>query len=441
MSGEMRELRCLLPTVEGSRIEVAYAAFPVGADEPTLVFREHIELPEPIIVDDTVRGLARLLSMAASLSYYKALVPALLTTEFEASEGEQRFFEAVTANGLAEFAYRNDLPQALTPTFAFGLGESVESAMAAGRQAQPGATLAAVGGGKDSIVTIEALRGVGRQLRLFSVNDYAPIAATAERAGLPRLMVTRKLDPQLFALNEAGAPNGHVPVTAINSVIALLVAYQQGIGEVVFSNEASSSYGNLTWHGRVVNHQWSKGIVFEQMLHDLVAPYGLTYVSLLRPLSELAIMRRFAQHAAYHDVFTSCNRAFKLDASKRTAWCGDCDKCRFVYLCLAPFVTRPQLEGIFGADLLADESQREGFFELLNIDDRVKPFECVGEPSECRVALDLIRESPAWAEHPFFDLPEIKRTHATASDHEFAFAWRTEHLLDGDLEKAARAIL
>ena len=32
-------------------------------------------------------------------------------------------------------------------------------------------------------------------------------------SGLPSIAVKRKLDPLLFKLNEAGALNGHVPIT------------------------------------------------------------------------------------------------------------------------------------------------------------------------------------------------------------------------------------
>ena len=101
---------------------------------------------------------------------------------------------------------------------------------------------------------------------------------------------------------------------------------------MVFSNEASSSYGNLRWGPYEVNHQWSKGLEFEELLRGNLVGTGVEYVSLLRPLTELAIMRRFATETAYHSAFTSCNRAFHLDESRRRSWCGTCPKCQFVFL-------------------------------------------------------------------------------------------------------------
>src|SRR5699024_822506 len=78
--------------------------------------------------------------------------------------------------------------------------------------------LVAVGGGKDSIVSIEGLRRAGYDVGLFAVNSYEPIEATAAVAGLPLHVARRTLDPTLFDFNAAGAPNGHVPVTAVNSL-------------------------------------------------------------------------------------------------------------------------------------------------------------------------------------------------------------------------------
>jgi hypothetical protein len=87
-------------------------------------------------------------------------------------------------------------------------------------------------------------------------------------------------------------------------------------------------------------------------------------------------------------VVTSCNKAFKLhDPTAR--WCGDCPKCRFVFLAMAPFIPRERLARIFGKDLFADPAQIPGYLELLGIDAH-KPFECVGEVEESVVALSML---------------------------------------------------
>ena len=121
------------------------------------------------------------------------------------------------------------------------------------------------------------------------------------------------------------------------------------------------------------------------------------YFSLLRPASELAIARAFAALPAYHRAFTSCNAVFRLDPQLRaTSWCGNCPKCRFVFLALAPFLGRAELTAIFdGRDLLDDPAQYDGFAALAAVGGH-KPFECVGEEAESVAALRLAAAHPEW---------------------------------------------
>ena len=175
--------------------------------------------------------------------------------------------------------------------------------------------------------------------------------------------------PELFAINSDGAYNGHIPVTAIVSLTLTALAALHGFEAVVMSNERSASVGNTEWDGIEINHQWSKSLAAEKLLADMIhtsiAP-NIEYFSLLRGMSELEIVRRFAQLDRYHDVFTSCNRAFRIDETRRTErWCRDCPKCRFVYLALAPFMNPTRMTGIFGGDMLRDMTQAEGFDALI----------------------------------------------------------------------------
>lgn len=433
-------LQCLSPQLTGRTIELPYRG--VGADGAVTDFVEVIQLPGTLdhVASATRDGLLRLLSLAASLSYFKAYAPGSIDVPGGLTSREREFLDELTRNGLGEFAYVNGLPEVFRTEITGPTLPDVPLARQEGRPAQR--VLVAVGGGKDSIVSIEALRSAGYDIGLFAVNDYEPIRATAQAAGLPLTTARRTLDPALFRLNAAGAPNGHVPVTAVNSMVALLSALALGYDTVAFSNEASSSYGNVLWHGRTINHQWSKGLEFERLLRDSLPVDAPTYVSLLRPLTELRIARRFASHDQYHRVFTSCNRAFRLQEAERTSWCADCPKCRFVFLCLSPFVSREQLLAIFGGrDMFADPRQAEGFRELLGADGLLKPFECVGEPDECRVALAMVREHPDWQGHEFLDSPAIVALVASAHERDSVFEFREgEHLLSPELEAVARAV-
>ena len=421
----------LEPELAGDTVLLHYALR--DGDEVVADYTETIGLPTATRVD--LGRLPHLLALAASLSYYKAYIPPTFAVAFGLSDSERAFLADLIRNGLSEFAYRNNVPGALRPTIAAAAAEPA-TALDGESARTPRRALVAVGGGKDSIVTLDAIRSVGIAQTLFSVNDYLPIRRTAERADLALVQATRKLDPLLFEHNKAGALNGHVPVTAINSLIACIVARRGGFTDVVFSNESSASSGNTLWECVEVNHQWSKGLTFERLLRDQLTGTGVEYFSLLRPLTELAIMRRFGQLTDFHDVFTSCNRAFHLDPQMRRSWCGDCPKCRFVFLMLAPFITRDALLEIFsGRDLLRDPAQREGFLELFNIDGRMKPFECVGEPNECLAALHLIGQDPEWADLALLELDSMSDVDVKA-----LFELSEAHCIPDDFLGALHAI-
>jgi hypothetical protein len=236
---------------------------------------------------------------------------------------------------------------------------------------------------------------------LFSLGDAEPIACCIAAAELPFIRVYRRLDGALLKLNEAGALNGHVPITGILSAIAIACTAMSGFDSIAMSNEHSASAPNLQIDGVEVNHQFSKSVEFEADLSDYVGRVispSIFYFSFLRPLSEIEIARRFSKHAQYFKIFRSCNSAFKQSRTARGRhWCCNCPKCRFVFLALAPFVAKSDLTGIFGHNLLDDPAQRDGFAELCGLQ-RHKPFECVGETSESAAVMQHLADQPEWQE-------------------------------------------
>jgi len=351
-----------------------------------------------------VDAALHLLHLVAGVSYYKAAAPSVV----ECADGPldaatAAFIASVYENGLGEFAYRNGLDLRGHLQWPTG-GAARPVAPALGLEA-PGAfgrrALVAIGGGKDSLVSIEALRALGASPTVTWIGSSPLIRACAERTGLPTLNIARALAPELFAFNREGALNGHIPVTAVNSAILVLAALLTGHGSVVFSNEHSASYGSLIPGAGEVNHQWSKGWAFERDFAALVRAQiaaDFDYVSLLRPFSELAVARQFTRLEHYDAHFSSCNRNFHLLGEKPTQrWCGACPKCHFVFLALAPFMPKPRLLGIFGRNLLDDAALAAEYDALLEIEGH-KPFECVGEGRESRAAMAALAASPAWRE-------------------------------------------
>ncbi|WP_313229339.1 UDP-N-acetyl-alpha-D-muramoyl-L-alanyl-L-glutamate epimerase [Stenotrophomonas acidaminiphila] len=345
-----------------------------------------------------VQRALRLLHLVAGVSYYKAAVPAQVAIDSYAIDAATAaLVETVYLNGLGEFAYRNGLN--LRGRFRLPVEAQAEPA------AQPLGlrehALVAIGGGKDSLVSIEALRHAGVAATVTWIGGSQLIRACAERTGLPMLNIGRALAPELFELNRQGAWNGHIPVTAVNSAIMLLAALLQGVDQVVFSNERSASYGSQIAGTGEVNHQWSKGWAFEKAFGEHVQRHvaaDLHYYSLLRPLSELAVARQFARTDYYDAHFSSCNRNFHILGERPVnRWCGVCPKCHFVFLALAPFMPKTRLVRIFGRNLLDDGDQAGGFDALLEFQDH-KPFECVGEGRESRAAMAALAARPEWKE-------------------------------------------
>ncbi len=370
-------------------------------DGPELI--ETVTVPgAPFVLEGAqakaVEQALRLLHLIAGVSYYKAAVPAEIRIEgYSIDAGTAALLETIYVNGLGEFAYRNGLGLhgriKFPSTADIGL-----SANALGLRHH---ALVAIGGGKDSLVSIEALRAAGVDQTVTWIGNSQLIGACAARTELPTLNLGRALAPGLFELNRQGAYNGHIPVTAVNSAILVLAAVLQGVDQVVFSNERSASYGSIIPGTGEVNHQWSKGWEFERAFGEHVqrrVAADLHYYSLLRPLSELAVARQFAKTDRYDAHFSSCNRNFHILGERPVnRWCGVCPKCHFVFLALAPFMPKPRLVGIFGRNLLDDMVQAGGFDALLEFQDH-KPFECVGEGQESRAAMAALASRPEWKE-------------------------------------------
>jgi hypothetical protein len=372
-----------------------------------LTFTDVISFPVPEHTPDsdtlaTLHRVLELLYVAVGTIYYKSIAPRSVALDtVRLAPATQRWAEQLYRRGLAEFAYRWSLPHVLELDL---VGERTEPRRRHyDRTSGDRHPLVAIGGGKDSAVSLEALTNAGFQPATFAV-ERRPTPLLGEmmsRAGGLALPISRTVDGRLtHLLSTNSARIGHVPVTAINSLIGVAAATLHGLGPVVMSNERSADEGNLVWYGREVNHQWSKGLEAEELLRGALSDHaGLDNAcfSLLRGVSELHIARLFAATSSYDNTVTSCNYAFRMSYQQRgERWCHECAKCRFVFLALAPFMDRARLVGIFGQDLLDDDRHVEGYRELLGLTGH-KPFECVGGITESRVALQLLVDAPSWS--------------------------------------------
>jgi UDP-N-acetyl-alpha-D-muramoyl-L-alanyl-L-glutamate epimerase len=397
-----------------------YEGFAVDAERGLLTcrysldgreFAERVSLaPGPGWDTPPARAAARLVYLLAGVSYYKTAAPPVIDLGDIALTGRERaFLREFYLAGLGEYAYRNGLDLSDLRIEAPALAVPADAAPAPAPAPRPASQdlrpLVPFGGGIDSIVTVEGVRQRTGDIALFVVNRpgdrFAAIEKPAAVSGLPVIRAGREIDPQLLRSQELGFLNGHVPVTGIISAIAVLAAVLDDRNAVVMSNEWSASVPTLEHDGRPVNHQWSKSAAFEAGFRELLAadPAGLPdYFSALRDRTELWVGERFARLTQYHGTFRSCNRAFHIDTRRRLDhWCGECDKCCFIDLILAPFMPAEQLKAVFAPDggrsasdnpePLDNPGLKPKFETLLGAG--TKPFECVGEVNECRAAVVL----------------------------------------------------
>ena len=353
------------------------------------------------------------IGMIELISYWKCACPPTVKVLCGSLTDEQMvFWKKLYWNGLGEFFYTNGISTNLEEFVEISDQWSVVSGQCA---AAPLNTehltlntqyLVPIGGGKDSVVTLELLRRSGKTIRPLIMNPRGATIECARVAGFPMeevLVIRRTIDPTLLELNKQGYLNGHTPFSAMLAFYTRLASALSGIPNVALSNENSAN--ESTVKGSYVNHQYSKSLEFEDDFRKYAE--GFNYFSFLRPLSELQIAMLFSRFTAYHDVFRSCNVG-----SKQDIWCGHCAKCLFAYIILSPFIEPARLNAIFGKPMLDDLTLKHEFEQLIG-EAETKPFECVGTVSEVRQALIMMLRRWYPAERPallndFKDLNDLK---------------------------------
>lgn len=379
-------------------------------DGTSYSFIERLEFENDILLQKVPKHLLESLHLILAISYYKLFLSRrIVIHNFSLTKDQAQFWDSVYTKGLGELFYKNNIDFRELVKFPY-IDTSVISVNppAGGGNLEnrspdnSGMTLLPVGGGKDSIVSAELLKKENRDFTCFTLNGGVLQNEVIHAIGAKNINVVRKLDSQLFDLVKSGvAYNGHIPITAIYSFISLLVAWTCDFTHVVMSNEKSANYGNVEYLGYEINHQWSKSAEFETMFCNYVKKYitsDIAYASILRQYNEFEIVEIFSRYPKYFHIFSSCNRNFKLEKDMtQQKWCGECPKCAFVFAMFAAHVPKETVVSIFGKNLFADESLVALYRDLLGYTP-VKPFECVGTPSETKSAFDVIQQKGDYRE-------------------------------------------
>ena len=332
-----------------------------------------------------LEAVAFSLGMAELVSYWKcACCPTVEVRCGGLSEWQINWWKKLYFNGLGEFFYRNGINTDLESFMTITAPEP--EAIPEAHGALCGA-LVPVGGGKDSVVTLEILKKDGTEITPYIINARGATLGCVEAAGIAAdkaVCPRRSIDKALLERNAAGWLNGHTPFSAVVAFSSLLHAVLLNKRFIVLSNESSA---NETYvEGAEVNHQYSKSTEFEKDFREYcVESFGSCpeYFSLLRPLSEWQIAREFVKYPQYFGVFQSCNLGSKTDS-----WCCNCAKCLYVYILLAAFLDDEALVKIFGCDML-EKGELSQMLDGLMLDGEDKPFECVGTKDEVRLSLKM----------------------------------------------------
>ncbi|MBP9738143.1 hypothetical protein KBD20_00470 [Candidatus Saccharibacteria bacterium] len=374
-----------------------------------------IEFKESITFSRVVEGfnsevLEKALFLAFILigtSYYKTFPTQqveLLVGEID--EWQAEFFSSVYQDGLSQFASENKIARSDLAHF---VASSTDS-RAIDYTATDQSPLVLQSGGKDSLLLAMLL---GQKPTTFdawylsSGNSYPQVLNTI---GSSLITAMRCIDREkLTSARDQGALDGHVPVTYIVQAIALVQAVLLGKDTVLLAigHEGEESYAHIG--DLPVRHQWSKIWESEKQFVTYVQKYVSPSVKVgspLRQYSELKVAELFVKNCwtAYSGSFSSCNVGnYKQGQDNSTlGWCGNCPKCANSFILFAPFVASDDLKRVFnGENLLVKSTLQDTFKGLLGIDGVEKPFECIGEEAELRLAYHIAHSKDSAYELPF----------------------------------------
>lgn len=322
------------------------------------------------------------------ISYWKcACSPKIVIKCGFLNEEQIRWWKKLYFYGLGELFYTNNIKTNLEDFVTIECPNNQNNTEYDKIRDEFNGYIVPVGGGKDSIVTLETLKLDKKNDYCLIVNPKPVTLKCAELAGFENdniIEIYRTIDKNLLDLNKQGFINGHTPFSTMLAFVSYFVAYMLSKKYIALSNENSANESNVA--GEKVNHQYSKSYEFEcdfENYSDKYLKMPVKYFSFLRPLNELQIAKIFSKHEKYHSVFKSCNVGSK---EKEWKWCLNCAKCLFAYIILSPYLYKEKLINIFGMDLFEKKELLKTFLELTG-NGETKPFDCVGTFEEVNFAI------------------------------------------------------
>lgn len=387
------------------------------------------------LTDIELESLLFQLGMVELISYWKCACPEqVIIKPFNLKEEQLNWWKKLYYNGLGEFFYLNGIKTSLIDFMQIEC-ESKKNYPRLKEKKYDG-LLIPVGGGKDSVVTMQLLKNFPNTQAIIINSRYAT-EKTAINAGFNKeniIFLQRSIHPQLLELNDKGFLNGHTPFSALLAFATFFVAATSGKKYIALSNEASANESTVLQSD--VNHQYSKSFEFENDFRNYTTSNltaAINYFSFLRPLNEIQIVALFAQYKHQFKDFKSCNAGSKIDT-----WCGKCPKCLFTFIMLAPFVSQNDLISIFGKNLFEEQSLLIPLRQLAGLE-KIKPFECVGTVGEVNAALQYMLEKHTNEKLPFLldQYQNFTKEYNIPKENlsDYLQYWNTEHHIPIEFEK------
>jgi len=291
------------------------------------------------------------------------------------------FFETSIPLSLAEYRYR----EGLDPTRPLKIISAVDTheLPLAKESGFTNKLLLLNGGGKDTVVMVEICKTLDIELAWFAVNLKDSQKKIAESSGInTQYDVDISYDKNIS--RDSKYEIHSLPYLMSYNILAFPLAVARGYSYISSGNEASSNFGNITYKGMDINHQYTKSFEFERLLSELAKKHispAFHNFSLLRPFHDIQLGKYYSRHNQYFGSIVSCN----IDPIN---WCKKCAKCAFTYIALMPFVREDDMNRIFGSNFLLDRDIRREVVELTT--KSLKPWECVGTKEECKLVLFMI---------------------------------------------------
>ena len=368
------------------------------------------------------------LGMVEVISYWKsACPPRLVIKGFKLNEEQIKWWKKLYFEGLGEFFYLNSIETNVDDFMEIICNEGSEMPPPSNSNLLE-KVMVPIGGGKDSVVSLEILKDTKNTLVPFVINPRGATLESIKNAGFEKeeaFFTKRTIDKHLLELNAKGFLNGHTPFSAMLAFTSLIAARFNHAKYIALSNESSANESTVS--GTNINHQYSKSFEFEEDFRSYYQKYihsGIEYFSFLRPISELQIASLFSKFKHHHLSFRSCNVG-----SKENIWCGHCPKCLFTYILLSPFIPQQDMHQIFGKSLLNDITLQPDFLELRGLAE-TKPFECVGTVDE--VALSLKNAQKEYFEEAL--MLNLSKSSSTQELDNALKEWNPQHFVPTEFE-------